>query len=171
MTLHAGDNVTGISRLASLHGGSNAFRVLADALRILVHLNLHYHPPIGPGQTARRVLSVEPLLVNNESVQATIREGALHMLRNEIERQRRVSWLKDRNGNGRVTIIPGVHCRSPSWNLSAQSQPSRDEPKPNDHQWRKRSAGRHVSTVPRGCPLPMHWLIQVGRGRVCDLAQ
>lgn len=90
MTVHAGDIVTGISRLASLHGGANAFRVLADALRVLVHLNLHYHPPIGPAKTAKRVLSVEPLLVNTESVQATIREGTLHMLRNEIERQRRV---------------------------------------------------------------------------------
>ncbi len=90
LTLHAGDIITGISRLASLHGGGNGFRVLADALRILVHLNLHHPPPLRPLQTAQRVLSVEPLLVNTESVQATIRDGSLHMLRNEIERQRRV---------------------------------------------------------------------------------
>jgi twitching motility protein PilT len=90
LTLHAGDIITGISRLASLHGDSNAFRVLADALRVLVHLNLHHPPPSHPMQTAKRVLSVEPLLVNTESVQGAIRDGALHMLRNEIERQRRV---------------------------------------------------------------------------------
>ncbi|MFT3960954.1 ATPase, T2SS/T4P/T4SS family [Propionivibrio sp.] len=90
LTLHAGDIITGISRLASLHGGGNAFRVLADALRVLVHLNLHHPPPLRPLQTAQRVLSVEPLLVNAESVQAVIRDGSLHMLRNEIERQRRV---------------------------------------------------------------------------------
>ena len=90
MTVHAGDIITGISRLASLHGGSNAFRVLADALRILVHLNLHHPPHILPQKTAQRVLSVEPLLVNAEAVQAIIRDGSLHMLRNEIDRQRRV---------------------------------------------------------------------------------
>lgn len=94
LTLHAGDITTGISRLASLHAGPDAFRVLADALRILVHLNLHHvqlaRVPVRPRQTVQRVLSVEPLLVNVESVQATIRDGALHMLRNEIERQRRV---------------------------------------------------------------------------------
>lgn len=90
LTLHAGDIISGVSRLASFHGGANAFRVLADALRILVHLNLHHLPPIPPQQTARRVLAVEPLLVDNEAVQGTIREGSLHMLRNEIDRQRRV---------------------------------------------------------------------------------
>jgi twitching motility protein PilT len=98
LTLHAGDIATGISRLASLHGDASAFRVLADALRILVHLNLHHVPERALTRhgahhavpRVQRVLSVETLLVNTESVQAIIRDGALHMLRNEVERQRRV---------------------------------------------------------------------------------
>lgn len=102
LTVHAGDIVSGVTRLASFHGGDNAFRVLADALRILVHLELHHHGTLPassvallhntgtPTGTPPRVLAVEPLLVNSESVQATIRDGAVHLLRNEIERQRRV---------------------------------------------------------------------------------
>lgn len=102
LTLHAGDIVTGLSRLAGFHGGDNAFRVLADALRILIHLELHNHGslPINtttllhntgrPTGTPPRVLAVEPLLVNTDSIQATIRDGSLHLLRGEIERQRRM---------------------------------------------------------------------------------
>lgn len=102
LTVHAGDIITGVSRLASFHGGDNAFRVLSDALRILVHLELHHHGNLPaaslsmlhnkgtPTGTPPRVLAVEPLLINTESIQATIRDGAVHLLRNEIDRQRRI---------------------------------------------------------------------------------
>lgn len=91
LTLHAGDIISGISRMSSLHGGVNSLRLLSDALRVLVHVNLHHHPPIPPQGKTRRVLSVEPLVVTgNESIQATIREGSLHLLRSEIDRQRRI---------------------------------------------------------------------------------
>lgn len=101
LTLHAGDIITGISRLAGFHGGDNALRVLSDALRILVHLELHNHDSIPvssrallhntgrPTGTPPRVLAVEPLLVNADSIQAIIRDGSFHLLRSEIERQRR----------------------------------------------------------------------------------
>lgn len=91
LTLHAGGIITGISRMSSLHGGVNSFRLLADALRVLIHVNLHHQPAIPPQAKARRILSVEPLVVTgNESIQATIREGALHLLGSEIDRQRRI---------------------------------------------------------------------------------
>lgn len=102
LTLHAGDIESGITRLAEFYGGHGAYAVLADALKAVVHLELHHHAqlPTPPAPLLRntgaptglppRVLAVEPLFINNESIRSMLRDGAVHLLRNEIERQRRM---------------------------------------------------------------------------------
>lgn len=102
-TFHANDIVSGLSRLARMAGDS---MYLADALRAAIHLRLVIRdhesarvgaaPPAGMQAThPPRVLMVEPLLLGNDTdgVRAAIRGGEYHMLRSEIERQRRVTMI------------------------------------------------------------------------------
>lgn len=104
LTFHAPDLITGLSRLARLVGDDNATVALSDALRVGIHLELHNaenkHLPgtvltavdsKGTG-TPPRVLSVEPLWVSGQTADALksiLRDGDFHMLKSEVERQRR----------------------------------------------------------------------------------
>lgn len=106
-TFHASDLITGLGRLVRLSGDESVKDALADALRLGMHLELHNQAtrPL-PGEalvnneikngtgTPPRVLSVEPLFVDdksgNDAVRANIRTGDIHMLKSEIERQKRL---------------------------------------------------------------------------------
>lgn len=103
-TLHANDIVTGLSRIARMSGDGG---YLADALRAAVHLRLVVQdresgraaPTPPPGMVTThppRVLNVEPLLLTGpetDGVRSAIRNGEYHMLKSEIERQRRSSMI------------------------------------------------------------------------------
>jgi twitching motility protein PilT len=101
-TLHAPDLLSGIARLCRLAGDPTA---VADALRVGMHLSLHTAvagdppPPSmlsikdtkGTG-TPARVLGVQPLFINGDTadgIKSYIREGSIHQLKSEVERQRR----------------------------------------------------------------------------------
>ena len=104
-TFHAADLVSGIARLARLANDDKASAALADALRVGIHLSLQNAesgmPLPGsalsvPGTkgtgTPPRVLSVEPLWMSGqaeEGLKSIVREGDFHMLKSEVERQRR----------------------------------------------------------------------------------
>lgn len=104
VTFHASDLITGLARLARLAGDDNASVALSDALKVAIHLELHNteDKPL-PGSvlaakdtrgtgTPPRVLTVEPLWVTGETSEALksiVRDGGFHMLRSEIDRQRR----------------------------------------------------------------------------------
>ncbi len=102
-TFHAPDLLTGITRLARLAGDENASAGIADALRVAVHLSLKNTPAPVPGAftpisqekgtgTPPRVLSVEPLWMSGqaaEGLRSMVRDGEFHMLKSEVERQRR----------------------------------------------------------------------------------
>ena len=109
-TLHANDLLTGLARLARLAGDPV---LLADALRAAMHLRLSNNingnglpGQIGtqhgvgtlqgiPGRNAppQRILTVEPLLITGENVdglRSTLRGGEFHLLKSEVDRQRRL---------------------------------------------------------------------------------
>ncbi|MES2879235.1 MAG: ATPase, T2SS/T4P/T4SS family [Pseudomonadota bacterium] len=103
-THHSADLTSGLSRLAWLAGDEEAKGALADAFQMGVHLCLYNADPSsipssaftipdsqGTG-TPPRVLSVEPLWKSDEnasSIASAIRDGQFHMLKNEINLQRR----------------------------------------------------------------------------------
>lgn len=104
-TFHAADLLSGIARLARLAGDGNAPAAIADSLRVGVHLSL-YNAESGvalPGSslsvpdtkgtgTPPRVLSVEPLWMSGqtaEGLRSIVRDGDFHLLKSEVERQRR----------------------------------------------------------------------------------
>lgn len=108
-TFHAGDLVTGLSRLAMLANNDKISAALADALRVAAHLTLHIAekgkgpPPsaqpftlpdsTGTG-TPPRILSFEPLWMNNElkeSLQSIVRDGTFKLLNSEVDRQLRLA--------------------------------------------------------------------------------
>lgn len=106
VTFHANDLITGLSRLARMAGDDGASIGLADALKVAIHLRLDnaipgrplpgtaltVENPKGTG-TPARVLSVEPLWMTGdtaEGLKATLREGDYHLLKSEVERQRRL---------------------------------------------------------------------------------
>ncbi len=108
-TFHAGDLVSGLSRLAMLANNDKISAALADALRVAAHLSLHIAEPgktpppaalpftlpdsKGTG-TPPRILSFEPLWMDSglqESLQSIVRDGNFHMLNSEVERQRRAA--------------------------------------------------------------------------------
>ncbi|AMR78024.1 ATPase, T2SS/T4P/T4SS family [Cupriavidus nantongensis] len=110
-TFHAGDLVSGLSRLAMLANNDKISAALADALRVAVHLTLHIAEPgktpppaalpftlpesKGTGAPPR-ILSFEPLWMNSElqeSLQSIVRDGTFHMLSSEVERQRRTAMM------------------------------------------------------------------------------
>lgn len=106
-TFHAGDLVTGLSRLAMLANNDKISAALADALRVAAHLTLHIaEPGKGPPPSAKpftlpeskgtgtppRILSFEPLWMGSElkeSLQSIVRDGTFKLLNSEVERQRR----------------------------------------------------------------------------------
>jgi hypothetical protein len=104
-TFHAADLLSGIARLARLAGDDNASAAIADGLRVGVHLTLHNAEPgiALPGSalsvpdtkgtgTPPRVLSVEPLWMSGqtaEGLRSIVRDGDFHLLKSEVERQRR----------------------------------------------------------------------------------
>lgn len=104
-TFHAADLISGLGRLARLAGNDNALAAIADALRVAVHLSLHNAEPgmVLPGSalvvpdtkgtgTPPRVLSVEPLWMSGQTTEALrsiVRDGDFHLLKSEVERQRR----------------------------------------------------------------------------------
>lgn len=103
-TLHSPDLITGLSRLAQMAGDENTREALAYALRIAIHLDLRNveDKPL-PGMMTMpeakgtgsppRVLSVEPIWFTGElkdSLKSMLRDGDYHMLKSEIQRQRRV---------------------------------------------------------------------------------
>lgn len=103
-TGHAPDLLSGIARLARL-AGENAAVSIADAMRVGIHLALHTEKPgmVLPGSviaapqpkgtgTPARVLTVEPLWMTGqtaEGVRSMVRDGDFHLLKSEVERQRR----------------------------------------------------------------------------------
>lgn len=96
-TFHAGDLVSGLSRLSVLANNEKVSAALADALRAAVHLTLRNEDPAageaskGTG-TPPRVLSVEPIWLTGDNaagLQSIVREGNFHMLKSEKERQKR----------------------------------------------------------------------------------
>lgn len=110
-TFHAGDLVSGLSRLAMLANNEKIAAALADALRVAAHLTLHIAEPgkqppqsalpftlpdsMGTG-TPPRILQFEPLWMDDElreSIQAIIRDGSFHMLSSQVERQRRAAMM------------------------------------------------------------------------------
>lgn len=85
-TFHANDITSGLARFADKARDNHG---LADALRAILHLTLK----IDDTAPQKRILIVEPLLVVGNSVdgiRATIRAGDFHLLKSEIERQRRL---------------------------------------------------------------------------------
>lgn len=104
-TFHAADLAAGLARLARLAGDDNASAAIADALRVGIHLSLYNAEPGTPlpgsaftvpdtkgTGTPPRVLSVEPLWMSGQTVEglrSIVRDGDFHMLKSEIERQRR----------------------------------------------------------------------------------
>ncbi|CAN7779910.1 ATPase, T2SS/T4P/T4SS family [Cupriavidus necator] len=113
-TFHAGDLVSGLSRLAMLANNDKISAALADALRVAAHLTLHIAEPgktpppaalpftlpesKGTGAPPR-ILSFEPLWMDSglqECLQSIVRDGSFHMLHSEVERQRR-SAMMNRN--------------------------------------------------------------------------
>ncbi len=106
MTFHAADLITGLARLSRLAGDDNANVALSDALRVGIHLELHNADTTKrlPGNafsildakgtgTPPRVLGVEPLWVKGtgatDALKAIMRDGDFHLLKSEIDRQRR----------------------------------------------------------------------------------
>lgn len=104
-TFHSADLLSGIARLTRLAGDDNASAAIADALRVGIHLTLHNaesNMP-APGQlltipntkgtgTPPRVLSVEPLWMTgqiSDGLRSIVRDGDIHLLKSEVERQRR----------------------------------------------------------------------------------
>jgi Tfp pilus assembly pilus retraction ATPase PilT len=103
-TFHSADLLTGIARLVRLAGDNNASSAVADALRVAIHLSLHNLDPNkqlpelittpnpkGTG-TPARVLSVEPLWMTGQTsdgLKSMLRDGDVHLLKSELERQRR----------------------------------------------------------------------------------
>jgi Tfp pilus assembly pilus retraction ATPase PilT len=103
-TFHAPDLISGLSRLARL-AGNNSSASVADAMRVGIHLALHNHDPIKKIQTEAlsisgtlgtgipaRILTVEPLWMTGETevgLKSMMRDGEYHLLKSEIERQRR----------------------------------------------------------------------------------
>lgn len=104
-TFHAADLASGIARLARLAGDDNASAAIADALRVAIHLSLYNEEPgtsvprssftapdaKGTG-TPPRVLGVESLWMSGqmgEGLRSIVRDGDFHLLKSEIERQRR----------------------------------------------------------------------------------
>lgn len=104
-TFHAADLLSGIARLVRLAGDDSASAALADALRVGMHLSLHNAEPgmVLPGSaltmpdtkgtgTPPRVLSVEPLWMSGQTsdgLRSILRDGDIHLLKSEVERQRR----------------------------------------------------------------------------------
>lgn len=110
-TFHAADLLSGIARLVRLAGDDNASAALADALRVGIHLSLYNAetsmalpgsaltvPDTKGTGTPPRVLSVEPLWMSGqaaEGLRSIVRDGDIHLLKSEVERQRR-SFLMGR---------------------------------------------------------------------------
>ena len=104
-TFHAADLVSGIARLSRLAGDDNASSAIADALRVAIHLSLYNAEPVQTAQsdapgvlvtkgtgTPPRILSVEPLWISGqgtEGLRSIVRDGEFHLLKSEVERQRR----------------------------------------------------------------------------------
>jgi len=105
VTLHSNNLINGLSRLARMADDADGSIGLADALKLAIHLKLDtvipgrplpgktltMDEPKGTG-TPARVLSVEPLWMSGEiaeGLKSTVRGGDFHMLKSEIERQRR----------------------------------------------------------------------------------
>lgn len=99
LTLHSGNLISGIDRMARL-SGDKAADGLSQALRIAVHLELHnaeatqqfreLHNMGSPTGNPPRVLSVEALIVNSEGTKTVLRDGKFLQLKSEIDRQRRM---------------------------------------------------------------------------------
>jgi twitching motility protein PilT len=106
-TFHSSDLVSGMARLA---GHDDALAAMADALRVGMHLSLHNAEPgmLLPGSTLTaidkkgtgtppRVLSVEPLWISGQTedgLRSIMRDGDFHLLKSEVERQRRNFLMK-----------------------------------------------------------------------------
>ncbi|MBV5345006.1 MAG: hypothetical protein JZU63_05465, partial [Rhodoferax sp.] len=104
-TFHAADLVSGLARLSRLAGDDNASAAIADGLRVGVHLSLYNAEPgtilpagafSVPGTKGTgsppRVLSVEPLWMSGQAIEglrSIVRDGNFHLLKSEVERQRR----------------------------------------------------------------------------------
>ncbi len=103
-TVFAPSLIAGLSGFARLAGGENSSAALSDALRVAVHVSLHniedsvlpgagltVNKPKGTG-TPPRVLSVEPLWMTgdaSDALKAMVREEDYHLMRSEVQRQKR----------------------------------------------------------------------------------
>jgi twitching motility protein PilT len=88
-TFHAGDLLAGIARLSRLAENDSASAALADGLRVGLHVRLSNAEP---GKTPSRILFVEPLWMSGqvaEGLRSMVRDGNFHLLKSEVERQRR----------------------------------------------------------------------------------
>ncbi|HJV75126.1 MAG TPA: ATPase, T2SS/T4P/T4SS family [Noviherbaspirillum sp.] len=110
-TFHSSDLLSGLARLARFAGDEFGGDAIAESLRVAIHLSLHNAEPGAklPGSgitlpeakgtgTPPRVLSVEPLWISGEvgdAVRSIVRDGDFHLLKSEVERQRR-SFLMGR---------------------------------------------------------------------------
>lgn len=103
-TLHGFDLVSGLRKLNDLVGTSGSPHVLADVLRMAMHLQLHQKDAdelkaierhsLGPGLgTPPRVLVCTPLFLfddeNDKGIRSKLREGQYHLLSSEIGAQQR----------------------------------------------------------------------------------
>jgi twitching motility protein PilT len=84
-TLHASDIQSGLARLAEMLTDKGT---LADALKSVFYLQLH----VSPDLPNKRKLIVEPLWVTGvaaDGIRSILRAGNFHMLKSEIERQKK----------------------------------------------------------------------------------
>lgn len=101
-TFHSENLISGLGRLARMSGEGGASIALSDALKVAIHLDLSESkarplfgafPDVAKGTgIPPRVLSVEPLWMTgemSEALKSTIRDNDFHLLKSEIERQRR----------------------------------------------------------------------------------
>ncbi|MGC9127756.1 MAG: ATPase, T2SS/T4P/T4SS family [Acidithiobacillus sp.] len=90
-TMHANDPISALQRLVSLCGGEQFQSQVADALGALLHLRLVVD--LGSG---KRRFDIQPLILPNgengddvgSGIRQSIREGNVHLLASELERQK-----------------------------------------------------------------------------------
>lgn len=102
-TFHAGDLITGLGRFLRLVDDEATTESLADVLKVAIHLGLYNKGAALPSMSLvnsgsmgtgspPRILSVEPLWITGDDttgIQSMIRSGKTHLLKSEVERQRR----------------------------------------------------------------------------------
>lgn len=115
-TFHAGDLISGISRLALLAEDDSASMALSDALKVAVHLSLYTDepgkaPPVSmafigrPKGTGKppRVLCTTPIFLNGpdtDGLRSHIKKKEFALLNSEVQRQQRSMMMNRLNDRG-----------------------------------------------------------------------